>query len=301
MISALRVANKPRPVGETWTRITPGGVERPRRTLQRGARELSMDLSRILTITRAEMKATYFGKSLGWIWLLVDPLLMALVYYFQAAVLYQLIDKQHFIEILVAIVFWVWFLRSVSNAPLMFTSYASLLRDTDFPITMLLGVTLAKDIVVMFFNFLVALAFILVFQIALPQQVAPFGLPLLAFPLVLLVEALLILPTVMLLSIAGVFIKDLSGILAQVIPIVWYLSPILYPPATAQARLPHFVVRILNLNPFSYILTAFNDILVRNQWPDFYALGVVVLATLVPTVVAFYIFHRARYFYYTFL
>lgn len=278
-----------------WVRITPAGIERNRRPFQERIRQFGTDIRRVLLITRAEMRATHFGKSLGWLWLILEPLFLAFMYWFITAVLFDLRkeDTNRFVTILALVIFWLWFSRSLNIAPMTFQSYAAMLRDTDFSVGMAFAITMAKELVGFLFGFVIVLGFLVAFKIHL-------GMALIALPVVAFVQLVLIISCSMLLAVAGTFIKDLTAILGQLLQIIWYCSPALYPAATAQHKLGHFVW-ILKLNPFWWIFPAYESILINNTIPDLHHVLLLFVVCLFPLALGVWIFHRARYYYYHFL
>lgn len=257
--------------------------------------QVATDVRRVVLITRAELRATHFGKSLGWLWLILEPLFLAVMYWVICAVIQFLpsTGTKQFVTLLAMVIFWLWFNRAVTGAPQTFGAYAAMLRDTDFSVSMAFAINMTKEFVGFLIGLVIALLFIVVFKIHL-------GLALIALPVVMFVQLLLIVSCGMLLAIAGAFIKDLTAILAQLLQIIWYCSPAIYPMATAKAKLGHYIW-ILKLNPFWWLLPAYQSILIDNQIPDLIPVLMLGLVCLIPLAIGIWIFHRARYYYYHFL
>lgn len=295
-ISSL-IHPEPTAPGQTWMRVTPRGIERPQPSWAEMRAGLRANAMRVARITRGELKATYFGRSLGWLWLLLEPLLMSLVYWFLTAVVFDIGGEAgtlRFLTILVEIVFWVWFYRAVGNACVLITGYASLLRDTDLSVNLLLAVTLCKDFVVMLMNLVVTMVFLVIFRHIW------FGAAIFAFPLVLLAQVLVMVPFIMVLAVLGTFVKDLNAILGQVLPLLWYLSPALFPTAVAQQRMGAYAW-VLKLNPLYWILPPYQQIFIEYRCPALTPLLVVIGVALVLNLIGLALFRRARYYYYAFL
>jgi len=276
-------------------RVTPSGIERARPPLSARAGRLAADVHRIAVIARADLKAAYFGKSFGWLWLILEPLLLAGVYWFLTAVLWELRpeDRHRFLAILLSLVFWIWFARTLNAAPLMLTGNAALLRDTDVPVTLLLGVTLGKELVNWALSFAVTLGVLLVLG-ARP------GWALVGFPLVWLAQLLVLVGLAMILAVVGAFIKDLATILGHLLPIVWYLSPGIYPAALVERRVPA-LAPLLTLNPLAYLLPSYEAIFLDDRVPPLGPLLALIAASVPALIVGSVLFRRARYRYYSHL
>src|SRR5205823_5182868 len=137
------------------------------------------------------------------------------------------------------------------------TGYASLLRDSDLSVNIILCVTLCKDIVIMVMNLLVSLFFLIMFRVSL-------GKALLAFPLALACQLAVMVPMVVVFAVIGTFVKDLGAFAGQALPLMWYLSPAMYPLSVASKRIPAFVP-FLKLNPLYWILPPYEQIFIHNE------------------------------------
>jgi ABC-type polysaccharide/polyol phosphate export permease len=100
--------------------------------------------------------------------------------------------------------------------------------------------------------------------------------------------------------VVGVFIKDLATILANLLPILWFLSPGIYPAALVERRVPA-LMPLLTLNPLYYLLPSYESIFIANRVPPLGPL-LVMIATCIPLLIGgFALFRRARYHYYSHL
>jgi ABC-2 type transport system permease protein len=278
-----------------WLRITPDALARNPRPLAARARQLVSDVRRVALITRVEMKTTHFGKTLGWLWYVLEPILLSGMYWFITAVLFDLRAEENdrFLSILAQLGFWLWFSRTLLAAPTTFTAHASLLRDTDFPAGLAFAITMAKEVVIFGIGFAVTIGFLVAFRVHL-------GLALLALPVVMAAQVAIMLTLSMLLAVAGAFVKDLPTLLGHVLPILWYASPAIYPAALASVKLGHHAW-LLQLNPLTWLLPAYESILMRDTVPPLGPLALLTLALIPPMLLGLWVFRRARRRYYSFL
>ena len=279
----------------TWMRVTPAGIERAPRPFRERVADLAADLERVAIIARADLKATYFGRAFGWLWLILEPLLLAGVYWIVTAVLWEVRpeDTSRFLAILLSVVFWIWFARTLNAAPFVLTANATLLRDTGVPAPLLLAVTLVKELV----NFALAFAVTLVFLLALGMRP---GWALVSFPVVWLAQLVTMVCLTMVLAVAGTFVKDLATILANLLPLVWFLSPGIYPAELVERRLPA-LAPFLMLNPLYYLLPSYEAIFIFDRIPPLRPLLIMIAAGVPALILAFALFRRARYRYYSHL
>jgi lipopolysaccharide transport system permease protein len=283
------------PQTETWIRITPRGIRQSHMTLAQWWRGLSDDVARARHIVSAELRARVFDKSLGWAWLLLEPLMMSGIYYFVTAVIFSLrsTEVHRFVSILTALIFFRWFSKPVDVAPAMMTSYAGVLKGTNFPVRVLFMSFLGTETVLFAMNLAVLFPFLFVFG-CYPS------LSYVALPLVMLPILLMTATASAVLGIAGTFVKDLMGIVYAFTAVLWYVSPGMYPVELVQQNAPHYMW-LYRLNPFAHLLPALQSILVDGQFPG---LGVPLLISAImipPLALAFHVFGRARYYYFKFL
>jgi len=291
------VTPSPAALSSHWVRITNTGVQQARMPFSEAIQYFWSGFRRIATITKAEMKATYFGKSLGWLWLLIEPLLVAFMYWFITAVLFNLnpAETDHFLKILTLVIFWLWWSRTICIAPSMFMAYSAMLRDTNFSVFMALGITVLKDVVTWLFSFVVLLAFIMLYRHSFPVGVA-----ILALPVVWVAQLMLMIAISMFLAIAGTFIKDLGGFLAQFLCIMWYMSPCFYSLELATSKMGRFVW-IYKINPFYWLFPPYESIIIDNKFPPLGGVFVLMLLCIPPLMLGFWLFKKARYYYFYFL
>jgi len=164
-------------------------AERPRGTwssFQRYRRSLWL-------LTSRDLKVRYTTSALGYLWSVIDPLLMAGIYLF----VFVYVFKRHvpgqdpYIVFLVSgLLAWTWFNASISASTSAFTSEGKLIRSTTIPRTIWVGrIVLSKGIVL--------------------QAVLTFGLGLIIAPLV-------------------VFFRDLERAVKLILRLLFYASPIIY-------------------------------------------------------------------------
>ena len=115
----------------------------------------------------------------------------------------------------------------------------------------------------------------------------PLGLPLLALPLLLALQALLTTGLALILSAVTVYFRDVEYLVGIGLTVLFFLTPILYPLSiVGESSRLHL---LLLLNPLTWLVTSYQRIWHDNQWPDLYQhlmlTGKAVLATIVGTLV----------------
>jgi len=206
----------------TVTAETPGGSR------DYGPNAFGDDLRRFvnltLTLANTDFKLTYFGSALGYLWSLMQPLLLFGVLLFVFTQIFQVgANIPHYgVMLLAAIIFWTFFLQVTSSCVTCLLAREGLLRKMRFPrlvIPIGVGVTALYTL---------ALNMIPVFGFAILFGVYPrwswLELPLLVIPL-----AMLALGTGMILACLYVRFRDILPIWTVTSQILFYGSPVIYP------------------------------------------------------------------------
>ena len=218
-------------------------------------RELFRCRGLIETLVARELKARYRGSVLGFFWSFVNPLLLLLVYSFVFSVVlpgFRGGDLEPYaLFLFCGLLPWTWFssaLLESSNALIM---NGNLIKKVLFPAEVLPIVAVLSNLV-HFFLALPVLGGFLVFY-AVPLRLAE----IVWFPLVILVQLILSLGLALLLSALTVHFRDLKDLLANLLTLWFFCTPIIYPMSMLSAN-GRFV---MNLNPFAHLAISYQEIL----------------------------------------
>jgi lipopolysaccharide transport system permease protein len=232
-----------------------------------------------------------FDKSLGFFFLLLEPILMAGIFYvLTMVVLGSPIGREQFCTIYVSVVFWRWFSRSVDNSPGLFNTYGSVLKQTNFPIYSIVISYIGMEIVLLCFGIAVLIFFLLLLGF-------PPSLSIAYLPVVMVAQLSLTLFVSLICSIAGTFLKDLQGILYAFTSIWFYFSPGIYP----ASRIPENYLWLYMMNPFAHILPSYKTIFIEGGRPEFAALFVIFVIFAILSFLAFVLLRKVRYYFFIYL
>ena len=230
-----------------------------------------------------QLKLRYRGTVLGYLWTLLNPLLLMLVYSLVFAV-YLRIDMDRYPAFLFAgLLPWLWFASSLQQGVTSILEGAGLVTRSQFPAEVLPMVTvLASGI-----NFLLTLPLLFAFLLAFH---VPLGRPLLLLPVLIGIELLLVLGLVLIAAAVNVHFRDLQHIILHLLTVLQFLTPIFYPLSIVPEAFRPWAF----LNPLTVLMDAFHDVLFRNQMPN--APGLIALFALACVVLslATALFNRYR-------
>jgi len=114
---------------------------------------------------------------------------------------------------------------------------------------------------------------------------------LLWFPLIVCVQLVLTVGLALLVSALTVHFRDVRDLLANLLTLWFFATPIIYPLAQAPER----VRRLLNLNPFTQLAIAYQEVLFRpGPFSQVTRLFAVAVASVVIFLFGYFVFDRLR-------
>ncbi|MGB3910627.1 MAG: ABC transporter permease [Pseudolysinimonas sp.] len=174
-------------------------------------------------LTTRDLKVRYSTSALGYLWSILDPLVMAAIYWF---VFTQVFDRPvgyepYIVFLLAGLLPWMWFTGAISDSTRAFTKEAKLIRSTTIPRTIWVArLVLSKGI-----EFVASIPVLVLFVVLFGAIVHVEALWwLLAIPL----QAALTLGIGLLVAPLVVFFRDLERAVKLVLRFLFYASPIIY-------------------------------------------------------------------------
>jgi len=188
----------------------------------------------IQTLVVRELKARYRGSVLGFFWSFANPLLLLLVYTFVFSVVlparFEGVDN-YALFLFCGLLPWTWFSSALTEASNSLLANGNLIRKVLFPAEVLPLVAVLANMV----HFLLALP-ILILALVLFVAVPPSLTELLWFPAVVAVQLLLTLALGLMLAALTVHFRDIRDLLANVLTLWFFATPILYPWTMVASR-----------------------------------------------------------------
>lgn len=280
------------PVADKFAmKVTPTGIQEMHYPLAVRIERFLSDLGRIGSIVTSEAKSRIFDKVLGILWLLIEPIIMAGLYFFITTVVFSFGGEQRqFLFILTAVIFWRWFSRTIDGSPLAIVGYAAVLKQTRFPVIMVVLAFMGTELF-FFAMSMVVLIFFLAFYGHFPNFHYVY------LPIVMVTQFSMMLFFTLVFSAMGTFVKDLGGLLYAVTSVWWYLSPGIYP----VSKIPEKWMWVYLLNPFAHILPAYRDIMIDNTTPNLLPLLAIFCGFTALSILAIKGFNWVRYYFFSFL
>jgi lipopolysaccharide transport system permease protein len=245
----------------------------------------------IQSLVARELKARYRGSVLGFFWSFINPLTLLLIYSFvfkyvmPAAV--RGIDNYP-LFMFCGLLPWTWFASSLTESSGVLISGGNLIKKVLFPAEILPIVTVTANMI----HFFLALPILAVFLV---YYQAPLTIPeLLWFPVVVAVQYVFTLACALLLSALTVHFRDIKDILANVLTLWFFATPIIYSYLHMPPEAKPFM-KFMDANPFSHLAISYQEILFFRgpfgHWLWLLALGA---ASIGLFLMAYWMFDRLR-------
>lgn len=220
---------------------------------------------------------------LGYLWSFLNPLLMLLVLwaFFSRRVGAEV--PHYPIFLLIGLVQFSHFSKSTSSAMRVLHRMGSLATSVIFPKDVLVYSALLADLP----EFLISIALTVV--IALLSGV-PASWALLAIPLVLVMQVLLVLWVSLLLSMMYVFVRDLDHLFEVGMRILFFVTPIIY----SLDILSSTMRRIALLNPLAHVIGYMRTLVLDGRLPPAEQLLAFLSVNLLFAYLAIVLFRRAE-------
>jgi len=250
----------------------------------RNFRELYQYRALLWSLTVRELRARYRGSALGFLWTFLNPALLMGVYALLFTVYMRQKIENYTLFMFVGLLPWIWFSSSVVGGATTLSDRRDLLTKVRFPPQVLPATVVLTNGI----NFLLSLP--LVFALGAIDGVLPTWHALL-IPGLIALQALLTLALTYFISALNVTFRDVQQIVANLMTLGFFLTPILYPLDFIPEE---YRALALYLNPMAGIATAYQDLLYRHQLPTPGPLGVAAVFSVVLLAAAAAYFARRR-------
>jgi ABC-2 type transport system permease protein len=201
-------------------------------------------------LTKRDLQVRYTTSALGYLWSILDPLLMSLIYYFVFVILFGRgapIDQPYIVFLLCALLPWTWFNGATNDMAKAFLRESKLIRSTSIPRSIwVMRIVLSKGI-----EFLISLPVLIVFVIITEFTKTPAHLrfDVVYLPIAIVIEAILITGVGLILAPIVVFYRDLERAIKLALRLLFYATPIVY--GIEKFDTHPGIKRVLEFNPLS--------------------------------------------------
>lgn len=237
----------------------------------------------VWSLASRQLKARYRGSVLGFLWTILNPLLLMAVYTLVFRYYVRIDVPNYALFLLCGLLPWTFFASSLSEGVNSIVSGGTLVTKSLFPPHVLPTVTVVSQLV----NFVLSLP--LLFGLMAVYGV-PLGASLLALPVVVVLQAAFTWGLTLTVAAVNVHFRDVQHVLASVLALWFFLCPIVY---TAD-HVPPELRLLLAANPMALVVTAYQAILLDGALPNGEAMATLAGFAAVAVAIGLATFERFR-------
>jgi ABC-2 type transport system permease protein len=233
-----------------------------------------------------ELKVRYAGSFLGYVWTVLDPLLMTGVYWFVFTQVFHRNAKgeqPYIVFLILGLLAWQWFSSTVSDATKALVTDSRLVRSTNIPREIWVLKTVGAKGLEYCFSLPVVVLFMVVYGVGPSRYIV-------LYPLGLLLEAILLTGVGLILSAATVMVRDLQRLVRIALRVGFYTSPIVYGLLSLDHKQRFFFM----FNPLTGIIECYRSLAFPTQFAGWQFVGVAAAISLVTLVFGVWLFNRLQ-------
>jgi ABC-2 type transport system permease protein len=227
-------------------------------------------------LSARDLRVRYATSALGYLWSVLDPLVMSAIYWFVFTQVFQRTvgHEPYIVFLITALLPWVWFNAAVSDFTKAFSKDARLVRSTAIPRSIWVNrIVLSKGI-----EFLCSLPvlalFVVIVQVGGSTPIQ-FNWGLLWFPVAVLLQTVLLVGLGLLVAPLCVLFTDLERTTRLILRALFYASPVIY----GVSDLPGVFETLAAFNPLAGIFALYRVGFFPEEW-DPWVVGIGAVTSL---------------------
>ena len=239
-------------------------------------------------LSARDLKVRYSTSALGYLWSILDPLVMSAIYWFVFTQIFQreVGYEPYIVFLITALLPWVWFNSAVSDFTRAFNKDARLVRSTAIPRSIWVNrIVLSKGV-----EFLCSLPVLALFVVISQFTVAPAELNwgLLWIPVAMLLQAVLLVGLGLLVAPLCVLWTDLERTTKLILRALFYASPVIY---GVEDLPPGIFETLAAFNPLAGIFALYRVGFFPEEW-DPWVIGMGALMSFLYHALGIIVFRR---------
>lgn len=208
------------------------------------------------TNVKKDIRGKYKGSVLGVLWSFLNPLLMVLVYAIVFPYIMGITVDNYLQYLICGVIPWNFFTTVMGLGMGSIKNNAGIVNKVYFPREILPISAALSGLVNFFISCIIIILFCLFGGLGISWHI-------ILVPVIAIMQFLLTTGLVLGLSAINVYIQDTEYIVQFIINMLFYAAPILYPPD----RFPMSIRWVLDINPFTHIVSAYRDLFMYHNIP----------------------------------
>lgn len=202
----------------------------------------------VAALVARELKVRYRRSTLGFVWTMLQPMMMMGVMYVVFSALFRFAVENYAVFVLAGLLFWNFFQQSIISSMNSLRGNAGLIQKLPVPKAVFPVATVLSGVINLCFALIPLLALLLITGHTL-------SLAMLFLPVSIAIATVFTLGAGLLLAPLAVFFVDIVEMISVILMLILYLTPVLYP----MSIVPEQWRWIVRYNPVRSILEIFRD------------------------------------------
>lgn len=229
-----------------------------------------------------EIRGKYKGSFLGVLWSFINPLLQVLVYAIVFPFIMKNTQENYVVFLIIGILPWTWFITAINQGTSCILANAGIIKKVYFPREILPISVVTSGMI----NFLISCIVIFLFLIFSGIGISWYVVFL---PIIVIIQFIFTLGILFMTSAIDVYIRDAEYIIAFIVNMLFYATPILYSPDIFQ-NTP--ISWLFKLNPLAGIINSYRDILFYKTMPNLESLLFIFIISIILLLLGIAIFRK---------
>lgn len=230
--------------------------------IQRFLSDIKKYYSYAVYSAKAELKAEVAGSYLNWVWWILEPVCLMLIYTFIFGVVFDAREKYFTAFIYIGLTVWTFFNQNLKNSVKLVKKNKSVVSKVYLPKFILVESKMFVNGFKMMISFAIVVFLMVVYRVPLTWNL------LYVIPLMIC----LVLVTFGMMCIVchfGVFIEDLSNVITIVLRLIFYMTGIMFSiDKRIGPKHPILAAVLGKCNPMAYIIASLRKSLIYGETPS---------------------------------
>lgn len=230
-----------------------------------------------------EFKLKYRGSALGFLWSLMNPLLMIIVYSIAFRFILRIPLEDFTLFLVIGLLHWNFFASTTIAATDAIIGNSNLINKIYFPRQVL-------PLSVVVFQLITFGLTMIVFIFAYLPLGGEFWIGQLIYPFIVLLQVVFVLGISLAISALNVFYRDLKHLIDVLLLMLFWLTPIIY----NFTMIPDWARNWFRLNPMVAFAIPYQDLFYLREWPSLVNWAMMFFWAISAIVIGYYLFGRVK-------
>jgi ABC-type polysaccharide/polyol phosphate export permease len=235
-------------------------------------------------LAKTDFKLRYHGSTLGYLWTILEPLLLFAVIYIVFSNFRGFKTEYYALQLITAIMVFNFFTSGSSSAINCLRKQSNLLLNIKLPNWIFIISTTLYNLLIFLMN-LIVIIFFFICNLYLPSLIS-----IMFFVIYLFVLIIIVMAFGFLLSSLSIKFRDISHIWKIITRVLFYATPIIWP----LSMIPEQYQKLVLINPLAFIAHYTKVGLIGNHNPDFWQWIIFLASSIVFFFISVFIYTKTN-------